>query len=84
MIGYVGMFCFRAQTLQKAKIGAWIRGILSRKESFWFMGFTTCLSLLVEEKVSGWAWGMLESEADRFRNDGQSWVSSNLCRADIM
>jgi hypothetical protein len=28
------------------------RNLLKRKETFWLMGFSTCLSLLVEEKVS--------------------------------
>lgn len=28
-----------------------MRSLLKRKEVFWALGFTTCLSLLVEEKV---------------------------------
>jgi len=46
---YQALFCLRTQTLGKLKPGI-LTDLLKRKETFWVMGFTSCLSLLVEEK----------------------------------
>lgn len=46
-----GLLCARTQTLEGffGKIPTWLRLVLRRKEVFWLIGFSTCLSLLVEE-----------------------------------
>ncbi|ORY24308.1 hypothetical protein BCR39DRAFT_547390 [Naematelia encephala] len=47
---YQTLFCARIQLLGNNRINGWMADLLRRKETFWFMGFSTCLSLLVEEK----------------------------------
>ncbi|WVQ83089.1 hypothetical protein IAT38_005227 [Cryptococcus sp. DSM 104549] len=47
---YQTLLCARIQTIEGKKGGEWLRGLLKRKEVFWAMGFSTCLSLFVEEK----------------------------------
>ncbi|KAK1925541.1 hypothetical protein DB88DRAFT_484264 [Papiliotrema laurentii] len=47
---YQGLFCLRSQTLSKADLSVFWKRILSRKETFWMMGFSTCFSLLLEER----------------------------------
>jgi hypothetical protein len=52
MLSRIAIFCARTQFLDRVKGLKWLKKIVRRKESFWLMGFSTCLSLLVEEKVS--------------------------------
>ncbi|WWC88699.1 uncharacterized protein L201_003612 [Kwoniella dendrophila CBS 6074] len=47
---YQVLFCLRIQSVEQGWGTNWIRNALKRKETFWLMGFSTCLSLLVEEK----------------------------------
>ncbi|OXG50365.1 hypothetical protein J010_02837 [Cryptococcus neoformans] len=47
---YQVLFCARVQALEKSRGPDFMRSLLKRKEVFWALGFTTCLSLLVEEK----------------------------------
>ncbi|WVQ96654.1 hypothetical protein IAU59_003760 [Kwoniella sp. CBS 9459] len=47
---YQVLFCLRTQSIEQGWGGGWLRTALKRKETFWLMGFSTCLSLLVEEK----------------------------------
>ncbi|KAL0255686.1 hypothetical protein I308_100493 [Cryptococcus tetragattii IND107] len=47
---YQVLFCARVQALEKSRGSNFIRNLLKRKEVFWALGFTTCLSLIVEEK----------------------------------
>ena len=48
---FAGLLCARTQTLEGffGKIPVWLRVLLRRKEVFWLIGFSTCLSLFVEE-----------------------------------
>lgn len=45
------LLCARTQTLEGyfGKLPALLRQLISRKETFWLIGFSTCLSLFVEE-----------------------------------
>ncbi|WRT67803.1 uncharacterized protein IL334_004777 [Kwoniella shivajii] len=47
---YQILFCMRTQSIEQGWGTSWLRIALKRKETFWLMGFSTCLSLLVEEK----------------------------------
>lgn len=47
----VALFCLRVRSLEKWTKDGFLNVLLRRKESFWMLGFSTCLSLLVEEKV---------------------------------
>ncbi|WVR06354.1 hypothetical protein IAU60_003385 [Kwoniella sp. DSM 27419] len=47
---YQVLFCFRTQSIEQGWGASWFRAALKRKETFWLVGFSTCLSLLVEEK----------------------------------
>ena len=45
------LFCSRTQILEKVKGLEPLKAILRRRQFFWLVGFSTCLSLFVEEKV---------------------------------
>ncbi|WVF69152.1 hypothetical protein IAT40_003927 [Kwoniella sp. CBS 6097] len=47
---YQVLFCLRTQSIEQGWGAGWLRTALKRKETFWLIGFSTCLSLLVEEK----------------------------------
>ncbi|OCF43564.1 hypothetical protein I317_02582 [Kwoniella heveanensis CBS 569] len=47
---YQVLFCLRTQSIEQGWGSGWLQTALKRKETFWVMGFSTCLSLLVEEK----------------------------------
>ncbi|WWD04851.1 hypothetical protein V865_002922 [Kwoniella europaea PYCC6329] len=47
---YQTLFCLRIQSVEQGWGTNFLRNALKRKETFWLMGFSTCLSLLVEEK----------------------------------
>jgi hypothetical protein len=50
-----GILCFRTNMIigrTEFKYPVWLKRLFKRKESFWVMGFLTCLSLFVEERVS--------------------------------
>ncbi|WWC70734.1 uncharacterized protein I206_104685 [Kwoniella pini CBS 10737] len=47
---YQSLFCLRIQSIEQGWGTKTLTNLLKRKESFWLMGFSTCLSLLVEEK----------------------------------
>ncbi|WVO12586.1 hypothetical protein L204_100191 [Cryptococcus depauperatus] len=47
---YQTLFCARVQILQHQHGTQKLRDLLKKKQVFWAMGFTTCLSLLLEEK----------------------------------
>ncbi|ORX40065.1 hypothetical protein BD324DRAFT_616112 [Kockovaella imperatae] len=42
--------CIRYQTIHQKLGGKWLQELMKRKQMFWFFGFSTCLSLFVEEK----------------------------------
>ncbi|KAK8858599.1 hypothetical protein IAR55_002828 [Kwoniella newhampshirensis] len=47
---YQALFCLRIQTIEQSYGTKFWQTFAKRKETFWMMGFATCLSLLVEEK----------------------------------
>nr|XP_031864219.1 uncharacterized protein CI109_000131 [Kwoniella shandongensis]KAA5531291.1 hypothetical protein CI109_000131 [Kwoniella shandongensis] len=47
---YQLLFCLRIQTIEQPYGTKFWQTFAKRKETFWMMGFATCLSLLVEEK----------------------------------
>jgi len=48
----LALFCLRTRSLERWTKNGFLNVIMRRKETFWLLGFSTCLSLLVEEKVS--------------------------------
>lgn len=48
---YHALFCLRSQTLLRGWSPDWVAKGLRRKETFWGIGFATCASLFLEDKV---------------------------------
>lgn len=48
---YHALFCLRSQTLLNGWSSGWVERALKRKEAFWGIGFATCASLFLEDKV---------------------------------
>lgn len=45
------LFCLRSQSILRGWNPAWLTDLLRRKQTMWALGFSTCLSLFLEDKV---------------------------------
>ena len=63
------LMCIRRDILERGIGAESLRALLRKRQTFWLFGFTTCLSLFVEEKVS-----LGHEPADFDRNAAQSLV----------
>ena len=70
-----GLICIRRYIMEKKLGFVALRQLLKRKEIFWLFGFSTCLSLLVEDKVSVDNARRVIITESIHREDERSWVN---------